>query len=102
MEIFTITKKEQIDQATVYRILEIFLKNGLVRLIQFKQDFAYYEIGAQHHHHHIICKNCFKISDVENCDLSKVEKNILKKSGFQSIQEHSLEFFGTCAECANN
>ncbi len=91
--------KKSADQATVYRTIEIFKKNGIVRQVNFEHDHAHFELNTNSHHHHIICQNCGKVVDISNCNITSLEKEILKKSGFKSIQKHSLEFFGTCNRC---
>lgn len=98
-EILTVLKREEIDQATVYRILDVFLKKALIKQIEFKKGSAYYELASQDHHHHLICKSCDRVEDVILPEeFSIQEKNIEKKTNFK-IQDHSLEFFGLCAEC---
>lgn len=98
-EILTVLKREEIDQATVYRILDVFLKKALIKQIEFKKGSAYYELASQGHHHHLICKSCDRVEDVILPEeFSIQEKNIEKKTNFK-IQDHSLEFFGLCAEC---
>lgn len=49
-------------------------------------------------HHYILCKKCHKVEEVEGEDLSTIEKNITKNSGFH-IDSHYLEFKGLCQNC---
>lgn len=91
---------ESTDQATVYRILNSYVKAGLVLPVELRRGYTCYELAAQKHHHHIICEKCGLISDVA-CDISSVEKNALKESNFSEIRQHSLEFFGRCNDCIN-
>jgi Fur family ferric uptake transcriptional regulator len=93
--------KKGLNQATVYRSLESLLEAGIVRRVDMQHAHAHYELaeGAAHHHH-LICKHCGRVEDVENCDVSAIEKTVLKRSkSFASIQTHSLEFFGLCTKC---
>lgn len=112
MEILTNTKKplsiqdiqkklgkKSADQATVYRTIEIFKKNGIVRQVNFEHDHAHYELNTNSHHHHTICQNCGKVVDISNCNIEGLEKEVLKMSGFKNIEKHSLEFFGHCGKC---
>lgn len=88
------------DQATVYRMLESFQAAGLVRQIDLQQDFAFYEIADAHDHHHIVCRLCGRIEDFLGCDFKQLATKALKQSRkFSSIDQHSLEMFGTCDSC---
>jgi Fur family transcriptional regulator, ferric uptake regulator len=94
--------KESVDLATLYRTVNSLVEKRLIRQIDFKQDFSYYELAKdKHHHHHLVCVNCSRIADLESCDLPKIEKQNLKKYGFAKIDEHVLEFFGLCMDCEN-
>jgi Fur family ferric uptake transcriptional regulator len=90
------------DQATVYRSLEAFAKEGIVQKVDFQDSHTYYELvlGCAHHHH-VVCQNCGTIEDVEICDVKGLEATALKQvKKFKAIKSHSLEFFGTCTKCA--
>jgi Fur family ferric uptake transcriptional regulator len=91
-----------IDPATVYRTLESFLKAGLVRRVELRKDHFLYELAGQKHHHHLVCEQCAKVVDVDGCGLDRAEKRVLKQTGFSSIRDHALEFYGVCANCAKN
>lgn len=86
-----------VDQATIYRILEIFVKKGLLRRLEFQEGkYRYEKFGEEHHH--LICESCGKIEDISDCNIADLEKEIGKKKGFL-VKRHSLEFFGVCSSC---
>jgi len=85
------------DQATVYRILDLFYKKGFVQKIEFGEGKYRYEKN-QNHHHHLICTNCGSIEDVAGDFVSDIEENIKKDKGFK-VKSHTLEFFGLCKNC---
>ena len=93
-----------IDQATIYRSLKAFKKSGIIKQIDLHHNHPHYELTeGQDHHHHIVCKNCGTIEDIEMHDTKSSEKGVLEKSKkFASIQNHALEFFGTCKACAKH
>ena len=65
-----------IDQVTVYRILDMFKKAGLVVQVDFQQDCAYYELkDAKHDHHHIVCTECRRVEDFTGCDYAKLAEH---------------------------
>jgi len=85
------------DNATVYRILDIFVDKNLVQRIEFQEGKFRYEISGRKHHH-LICENCGKIKDVNDCPVVDLEASIAKKHKFV-IKRHALEFFGLCEDC---
>jgi Fur family transcriptional regulator, ferric uptake regulator len=92
--------QKKFDQATVYRTVKTLTEEGILKQIDFKQGHAYYEVNDKDkHHHHLVCINCSKVVDIEQCDTIKLEKNALKSLGFKSVVDHSLEFFGVCSAC---
>ena len=96
----------QPNKTTVYRKLEILMKEGLIREIMIDSTTAFYERSDIHHHHHLICLNCKKVTDfhpgpeMEEA-LNKTEKTVSKKYSFQPLQ-HSFEFFGYCSDCSQH
>lgn len=90
----------QPDQATIYRILESFTAAGLVKKVMFDTSSTWYEIASLAEHHHAICTNCRRIEDIPGCPAAAMENTVLKHSGFASIDNHSVEFFGLCKACA--
>lgn len=90
-----------VDQATIYRNMESLVKNGVIQHVNFQHDHNHYEIVSNNHHHHLICEQCGKVVDVSKCDTSKIEQELKKIGNFASINNHALEFFGTCKACKN-
>lgn len=87
----------EMDQATVYRVLDVLTQKGLISRLEFGEGKYRYELPKTHHHH-LICQNCGKIEDVEGNFVEKIEEGIKIKNGFL-IKSHSLEFFGLCKNC---
>lgn len=99
-EIFRKAKNKKINLVTIYRTLASLEKEKIIRRVDLRKDSVYYEL-AGNHHHHITCTSCDMSEDFEICGVDSISKNILKKSlKFNSISEHSLEFFGLCKSCA--
>jgi Fe2+ or Zn2+ uptake regulation protein len=88
------------DLVTVYRTMRDFVAVGLAREVRFKDASIRFE-SAKDHHHHLVCTTCGVIAEVPECSVSSLEKRALKASKqFVSVEEHTLEFFGTCIACA--
>jgi Fe2+ or Zn2+ uptake regulation protein len=90
--------KTKMDQATIYRTMDSFLKKRIVATYDFKDNFTRYEmIVDRDHHHHVVCKKCGKVENIEDCFSNEIEKD-LKKKGYKEIT-HYMEFFGICKKC---
>lgn len=94
---------QKMDKVTLYRALENFSKSNIITKVNLKSTSTYYElIRADRHHHHIVCEQCGKIEDIENCDQMNIQKEVLSYSkSFKTVTSHSLEFFGVCKMCSN-
>ena len=92
---------QDIDLVTVYRNLQSLVTVVLVREVRFKDASVRYEFASSAHHHHLVCTNCGTVDELPECDVRSLEKHALEASSrFKLINEHSLEFFGTCRACA--
>ena len=103
IDVATITdylKKNEIkaDQATVFRIINMFTQKGLTKQIQLNEGKFRYELTSKPDHHHLICQKCGTIEDISDCAVGDLEKDIEKKKNFK-IVSHSLEFYGMCKDC---
>jgi len=86
------------DQATVFRIVHAFTQAGLTKQIELGEGKFRYELANLADHHHLVCKECGDISDISDCNISALEKDIAKKKRFH-VTSHALEFFGICSDC---
>lgn len=91
------TEHERADRATIYRIVDTFFQKGITTRLEFGEGKYRYELTGEDHHH-LICENCGAVSDISDCNILELEKDITKKKGF-TVKRHSLEFYGLCASC---
>ena len=85
--------------STVYRILDLFVKQGIInRIAVMNSDMAVYELNRFEHKHYAVCMGCHKIVSMENCPLEKFVPQ-LDESGFHVLGHH-LEIYGYCRDCA--
>lgn len=95
-------ESQELDQSTVYRIIESLAKEGFVKVISLLEGYNRYELERGDHHHHFVCTECEKILPVHlDNHLIESEKEIEEKEGV-TITNHSLEFFGICKSCKLN
>jgi len=90
------------DKVTIYRMLEVMTKKGLIRRVDIGEREAQYEIIDTHDdHHHVICLDCKKVSDFTGCDADSLITKALKQvKDFKQITHHSFDLFGICNTCA--
>jgi Fur family transcriptional regulator, ferric uptake regulator len=88
-----------VNKTTVYRELQFLTDEGYLVEVHLNPKEASYESTDLIHHHHLICEICGKIDNVTNCLAEELETDVLKKKGFKIVR-HSLEFYGTCADCS--
>jgi Fe2+ or Zn2+ uptake regulation protein len=88
----------KIHMVTLYRMLRQFVQKNIVYQTDLRTGKAYYEL-QQEHHHHIVCTVCGVQEEVKAC-ITNLQKNIQKEAKhFDTIDTHSLEFFGVCTKC---
>ncbi len=88
------------DYATVFRMVTLLEKLGLVQKINLQRACSFYELhDPNRHYDHIVCTNYGKVVLIsEPCPLASFEKTLATKYGFHQLS-HSLEFFGNCEAC---
>ena len=87
-----------IGRMTVYRTLELLSMLGVIRPIDQGTGAAHYVLLKDGHHHHLVCINCNRVLEVEDCGLGDVQEQIGQRFKFQ-VTGHLVEFFGLCEGC---
>ena len=82
----------KVSRATVYRTIDVLVKNNLVRKMELGDGRALYEHKIDDgHHDHIICVETGKIIEFYNEDLENIQENIVKKHGYELVRHvHQL------------
>ncbi len=97
--------RTKISQVTIYRMLEICMRAGIVVEVKNAKE-RRFELAQRitgSHHHHITCTNCGTVEDIEECRLDAIIPSALTESKkFKTIGNHSLELFGTCTDCTRS
>ncbi len=92
-----------VDASTVYRNLEALCVLGLIQKVSLRARQAYYELAddfsGRPHRHHLVCLACARVANIYDCGVTVPAPASLKKAGFATISDHSLEFFGLCQAC---
>ncbi len=93
-------KKEDIDQATIYRNLSTLHEAGLLRRLDFNHGHAHYELETGRPSHQLVCRSCETIEKIEGISIDDAVKKMLKRSKkFKQINTHSIEIYGVCKRC---
>lgn len=84
-----------VSLATIYSILEILRKNGLVEELRIIPDKSCFNVRMDLHHH-FYCRKCKKIFDI---DIPFCETLNRKEAGGHLIEKCQGYFYGTCKKC---
>lgn len=87
-----------VSHATVYRNLQEFVREGLLRTLEVAGTAAQFDLNPDHHHH-FVCRACGHVWDVY---LSSVDVRINRRrtglEGFQ-VDRRDVQLHGVCAKC---
>lgn len=96
----TLRRKNNIDQATVYRNLTSLHQAGLLRRLDFNHGHAHYELETGRPSQQLVCSNCETVEKIEGISIDDIVKKMVKKSKkFKSTTTHSMEIYGVCKNC---
>ena len=90
---------EGVGLATVYRTLQAMVEAGTVDMLRTDDGEAVYRACSTHHHHHLVCRDCGRTVEVEGPAVERWTDRVAAEHGFTDVT-HTLEIFGTCAECS--
>lgn len=90
---------QNVGLATVYRTLQAMATDGDVDMMRTGEGEAVYRrCNTVHHHHHLVCRSCGRTVEVEGPAVERWADKIGAENGFTDVV-HTLEIFGTCADC---
>lgn len=88
-----------IGRASVFRTLDLFTQLSIIRPTYIDSSITpTYVFLPNGHHHHIICTNCNRVIEFEECGLEKLRQE-LEASLHVHLTGHLLEFYGVCENC---
>jgi len=91
--------KGKVHKVTLYRTLELFVKEGILYQTDLRSGQAYFELQKSHHHH-IVCTECGLQEGIKGCPSSLQGEAANKSELFKEVTSHTLEFFGVCKKCS--
>ncbi|MFD5323101.1 Fur family transcriptional regulator [Streptomyces sp. NPDC127092] len=91
---------DSVGLTTVYRTLQSLAEAGEVDALRTSDgETVYRRCSTGDHHHHLVCRVCGKAVEVEGPAVEQWAETIAAEHGFVNVA-HTVEIFGTCAECA--
>tara|TARA_S200000501_G_scaffold190210_1_gene179162 strand:- start:157936 stop:158361 length:426 start_codon:yes stop_codon:yes gene_type:complete len=90
---FNLQKREiAVSRATVYRTIEVLVKNKLVSKMDVGDGKSRYELELnQKHHDHMICLETGDIIEFYNQELEELQEKIVSENGYELIRHvHQL------------
>ncbi len=89
-----ISNHPEIDPATIYRNLQRFVEDGILKELHLKKGVVSYEL-SNHDHQHFVCENCGKVKEIEldTLSINKILPKDIKADSFE------LNIKGKCEDC---
>lgn len=87
--------------ATVYRALQTLVDTGRADVLRTDSGEAVYRNCGATHHHHLVCRSCGRTEEIQGPAVEAWAEQVAADQGFVDVS-HTLELFGTCAECADD
>ena len=88
-----------IGRASVFRTLDLLTSLSIIRPTYMNSSLTpTYVFMPDGHHHHIVCTNCNRIIEFENCGLGVIASELEERLHVK-LTSHLLEFYGLCEKC---
>jgi Fur family transcriptional regulator, ferric uptake regulator len=88
-----------IGRASVFRTLDLLTQLSIIRPTYIDSSVTpTYVMLPGGHHHHIVCTNCNRVIEFEDCGLSDLSARLEREFDVK-LTGHLLEFYGLCRSC---
>ena len=93
-------KGESVGLTTVYRHLQALADAGEVDALRTDDgETVYRRCAGDDHHHHLVCRTCGATVEVSGPAVEAWASEVAAEHGYSDVS-HTLEVFGTCADCS--
>jgi Fur family transcriptional regulator, ferric uptake regulator len=89
---------EAVGLTTVYRTLQALADSEEVDVLRNADGENAYRRCSKGHHHHLVCRECGRTVEVEGPAVERWADKVAAEHGYTDVS-HTLEIFGTCADC---
>jgi|UniRef100_A0A7C5AM10 Fur family ferric uptake transcriptional regulator len=95
-----VRRQRPANKVTIYRILEDFMRLGLVRRLSGAGGAAHYELACEHHppHPHFHCRDCGEVQCLEPVPLERLWRELKGPLGNQA-ERLEIRVAGVCHKC---
>jgi Fur family ferric uptake transcriptional regulator len=95
-----VRRQRPVNKVTIYRILEDFMRLGLVRRLSGAGSAAHYELACEHHppHPHFHCRDCGEVQCLEPLPLERLWRELKGPLGNQA-ERLEIRVAGVCHKC---
>lgn len=88
-----------IGRASVFRTLDLFTRLAIIRPTYIDSSTTpNYVLLPDGHHHHIICTNCHRVIEFDECALGALAAELEQRYNVR-LTGHLLELYGLCDKC---
>ncbi len=88
-----------IGRASVFRTLDLLTEMSIIRPTYIGTSMTpTYVLLPDGHHHHIICTQCHRVIEFEDCGLERISAELEARLHVK-LSGHLLEFYGLCEAC---
>lgn len=89
-----------VDRASVYRIVDVYEKIGVLQRIQKGKESMLELSGVfADHHHHLYCVRCKDSIEIHGSPVVESELQAIAQAAGFVLQSHVVELTGLCASC---
>lgn len=90
---------DKVGLSTVYRNLQAMVDDGELDSLRNEDGEVLYRRCSPKHHHHLMCRSCGRVVEIAGPAVERWAARAADEHGFRDVS-HTLELFGTCADCA--
>lgn len=87
-----------VNRSTVYRTLDMLVREGVVSVTDFGNSCAQYEITHASPHHHLVCQGCGAVGEFDHALFAPLQTALKAQFQFEA-NIHHFAVFGLCKHC---
>lgn len=87
-----------VGRATVFRTMRLLTDLNIVCRVLIDDGTLHYRLSTRGHHHHLVCRDCGRVEDFTNCDVTPLIEQLASATRYE-IEGHWLEVYGRCHAC---
>lgn len=87
-----------VNTTTIYRSLDVLVREGLVLRTELGADRSYYEPAHEHRHHHVVCRGCGEVTHLHDDLFGELPARVNAASGY-ILGNDEITLFGLCPSC---